>query len=190
MDLRGATLGLVGFGRIGRAVAARAAAFGMKIIFADPSAGTEGGAEPGARKVELERLVMEADVVSLHCPYSPKLHHMFGARQFEAMKPSAIFINTARGKLHDERALAAALQSGAIAGAGLDVYEYEPRFDPALAERDNVVMLPHIGSATKGTRDQMALLAARNVIAVLDGERPLTPVNEPSLSGRGPGEAE
>ena len=176
-DLNGRTLGIVGFGRIGRAVAHRAAAFGMKIVYYDPAAGpVETDVE--ARRVELDELIAESDVVSLHCPYKPELHHLFGAEQFAAMKPTALFVNTARGGLMDEAALAAALEAGEIAGAGLDVYEREPAFETGLAAMENVVMLPHIGSATYGTRDAMAELAARNVIEVLEGRKPVTPVNE------------
>ena len=176
-DLNGRTLGIVGFGRIGRAVARRAAAFGMEIVYYDPAA-APGEADFEARSVGLDELIAQSDVVSLHCPYKPELHHLFGAEQFAAMKSSALFVNTARGGLMDEAALVAALQAGEIAGAGLDVYEREPAFEPGLAAMDNVVMLPHIGSATYGTRDAMAELAARNVIEVLDGRKPVTPVNE------------
>jgi len=124
-------------------------------------------------------LLFASDVVTLHTPYAPELHHLMDAEAFAAMKPTAYFINTARGRLMDERALLEALKSGEIAGAGLDVYENEPEFEHELAELDNVVLLPHIGSATHETRDAMAELAARNIIEVLEGRRPPTPVNEP-----------
>jgi len=178
MDLAGRTLGIFGFGRIGRAVARRAAAFGMEIIYTDTSASPEEAQQCGARRVEFDELLRESDVLTVHSPYLPALHQRFGAAEFAAMKPTALFLNTARGKLMDEAALAAALRDRQIAAAGLDVYEDEPAFRPELAAMDNVVLLPHIGSATWGTRDAMAELAARNVIEVLHTRPPLTPVNE------------
>jgi len=124
----------------------------------------------------LERLLAEADVLSLHCPLTPETHHLIGAGELESMKPSAVLVNAARGPVVDERALAGALASGQVAAAGLDVYEHEPRVEPGLLELDNVVLAPHLGSATVETRTAMAELAARNAIAVTRGEAPLTPV--------------
>ena len=178
-QLTGKTLGVVGLGRIGRTVAQRAKAFGMKIVYTDPQAHTEAERELGAFRMGFRELLFASDVITLHAPYSPELHHLMDAEAFAAMKPTAYFINTARGRLMDERALLEALKSGEIAGAGLDVYENEPEFEHELAELDNVVLLPHIGSATHETRDAMAELAARNIVAVLEGRRPPTPVNEP-----------
>jgi len=178
MDLAGRTLGIFGFGRIGRAVARRAAAFGMEIIYTDTAASPEAAQQCGARRVEFDELLRQSDVLTVHSPYLPELHQRFGAAEFAAMKPTALFLNTARGKLMDEAALAAALRARQIAAAGLDVYEDEPAFRPELAAMDNVVLLPHIGSATWGTRDAMAELAARNVIEVLHARPSLTPVNE------------
>lgn len=169
------TLGIIGFGRIGKAVAHRARAFGMKIIFTDPVADETNN----AKRVELDELLGRSDIVSLHCPYSDDLFHLIDDGAFRKMKNSAYFINTARGKLMDEKALVNALKEGEIAGAGLDVYENEPAFQQELAGFDNVVMLPHIGSATHETRDAMASLAAKNIIEVLHGRDPLTPVNKP-----------
>jgi len=165
MDLRGARLGIVGFGRIGRAVAARAEAFGMEVVFADP----EGG-------IPFSELIATSDVVSLHCPLTPETHHLIDGEVLRAMKPSAILVNTARGPVVDEAALATALAGGWIAGAGLDVLENEPRVHPDLVGLENVVLLPHIGSATHATRRAMAETAARNLAAALRGEVPPNPV--------------
>src|SRR4051812_25705460 len=175
--LRGKLLGIVGLGAIGRRVAERARAFGMEIAYhsrrpapAEVVAGSE------AERMPLERLLREADVLSLHCPLTPETHHLIAAAELAAMKPSAVLINAARGPVVDERALAEALARGEIAAAGLDVYEQEPRVEPALLGLDNVVLTPHLGSATVEARTAMAELAARNAISVLHGEGPLTPV--------------
>ena len=135
-------------------------------------------AELGARRVELDELLAVSDVVSLHCPYGPATHHLIGAEQFTAMKSSAYLVNTARGPIVDEAALAAALRDGAIAGAGLDVFEREPEVHPELLELGNVALVPHLGSATIKTRTAMATLAADNALAVLRGEQPPTPIGE------------
>lgn len=174
--LQGKVLGIVGYGRIGRAVAARARAFGMSIVYHDPGVSPAGD----DRGLDLDELLATADIVSLHCPYKPELHHLIGARALSLMKPTAFFVNAARGKLHDEQALCTALKEGRIAGAALDVYENEPAFVAGLAELKNVVMVPHIGSATLETRNAMAALAANNILAVLGGGEPLTPVNKPA----------
>ena len=176
-SLQGKTLGVVGMGGIGQATARRAKAFGMEIVYQSRSEIDPGiAAELGARRVELDELLSVSDVVSLHCPYGPATHHLIGAEQLAAMKDSAYLVNTARGPIVDEAALAAALREGRIAGAGLDVYEHEPRVHPELRELDNVVLLPHLGSATVETRTAMAVLAAENVLAVLGGQRPPTPI--------------
>lgn len=175
--LQGKTLGVVGMGGIGQATARRAKAFGMEIVYQSRSEIDPGiAAELGARRVDLDELLAVSDVVSLHCPYGPATHHLIGAEQLAAMKDSAYLVNTARGPIVDEAALAAALREGPIAGAGLDVYEHEPQVHPELLELDNVVLVPHLGSATVETRTAMAVLAADNVLAVLAGERPPAPI--------------
>lgn len=175
--LRGKLLGIVGLGGIGRRVAERAHAFGMEIAYhsrhpapAEVVAGLE------AERLSLEQLLARADVVSLHCPLTPQTRHLIGAAELAAMKPSAVLVNAARGPIVDERALAQALAAGEIAAAGLDVYEREPAVEPGLLRLENVVLSPHLGSATVETRTAMAELAARNAISVLRGEGPLTPV--------------
>ncbi|HEU4599289.1 MAG TPA: D-glycerate dehydrogenase [Solirubrobacterales bacterium] len=176
-SLRGKLLGIVGLGGIGRRVAERARAFGMEVAYhSRHPAPAEVEAALGAERMPLEQLLAAADVLSLHCPLTPETHHLIGVAELAAMKPSAVLINAARGPIVDERALAEALAGGEIAGAGLDVYEHEPRVEPALLGLDNVVLIPHLGSATVETRTAMAELAARNAIAVVRGEEPLTPV--------------
>lgn len=175
--LQGRTLGIVGFGAIGQALAVRARAFGMEIVYhgrraADPS----DEQRLGARRVPLDELFGLSDVVSLHCPYTPETHHLVDSRALRMMKPSAFLVNTARGPVVDESALVEALRDGTIAGAGLDVFEHEPDVHPGLLGLDNVVLVPHLGSATVETRSAMAELAARNVVEVLAGRRPPTPV--------------
>jgi glyoxylate reductase len=182
--IQGKTLGIVGLGQIGRATARRARAFGMEIAYtqrhpADPAVEEELG---GARRLELGELLETADVVSLHVPLTPDTRHLINADALRRMKSSAYLVNTARGAIVDEAALAAALRGGVIAGAGLDVYENEPEVHPDLLELDNAVLLPHLGSATIETRTAMAELAARNVVAVLTGRQPPTPVN-PEAAG-------
>jgi lactate dehydrogenase-like 2-hydroxyacid dehydrogenase len=172
----GATLGIVGLGRIGMAVARRAAAFGMPILATGRRAVSEEAAGYGVEAAELPRLLAESDVVSLHCPLTPETRHLIGAEELAAMKPTGILINTARGPIVDEAALVDALRHGAIAAAGLDVYEDEPRMHPGLRKLENVVLLPHIASAGRATRDAMGRLAVDNVRAVLAGRPPQTPV--------------
>ncbi|WP_345471502.1 D-glycerate dehydrogenase [Glutamicibacter ectropisis] len=177
-SLQGKTLGVVGMGGIGQATARRAKAFGMEVVYQsrseiDPAI----AAELGARRVELDELLAISDVVSLHCPYGPNTHHLIGAEQLAAMKPEAYLVNTARGPIVDEAALAQALRDGVIAGAGLDVFEKEPALHPDLLELENVALVPHLGSSTVETRTAMAVLACENTLAVLRGEDPATPVN-------------
>lgn len=175
--LQGKRLGIVGLGGIGRKVAERARAFGMEIAYhSRHPAPTQVEAALEAERLPLERLLAGSDVVSLHTPLTSETRHLIGAAELATMKPSAVLINAARGPIVDERALAAALAEGTIAAAGLDVYEYEPRVEPALLGLDNVVLVPHLGSATVETRTAMAELAARNAISVLGGQGPLTPV--------------
>ncbi|HEU5253591.1 MAG TPA: D-glycerate dehydrogenase [Solirubrobacterales bacterium] len=175
--LQGKRLGIVGLGGIGRKVAARARAFGMDVAYhSRHPAPAEVEAALGAERLPLEQLLATSDVVSLHVPLTPETRHLLGAAELAAMKPSAVLVNAARGPVVDEPALAAALAEGRIAAAGLDVFEREPQVEPALLELDNVVLVPHLGSATVETRTAMAELAARNAISVLSGQGPLTPV--------------
>jgi glyoxylate reductase len=179
-DLRGKRLGIVGLGGIGAKVAERARAFGMEIAYhSRKPAPAEVVERLEAQRLPLERLLESSDVVSLHCPLTPETRHLIAAAELERMKPTAILLNAARGPVVDEAALAAALVAGEIAAAGLDVYEREPRVEPGLLDLDNVVLAPHLGSATVETRTAMAELAVRNAIAVVGGEPPLTPVLVP-----------
>jgi glyoxylate reductase len=171
-DLRGKQLGLVGLGRIGRAVAARAATFGMRVAYTARRATDL----PNAESMSLDRLLNTSDVVSLHVPLSAETRHMIDKTALARMKRSAYLINTARGPVIDEAALAWALQGRLIAGAALDVYENEPAIHPDLLSLENVLLVPHLGSGTTETRTAMADLAVANVVAVLSGQPPLTPV--------------
>jgi lactate dehydrogenase-like 2-hydroxyacid dehydrogenase len=177
-DLYGKTLGLYGFGRIGQAVARRARGFSMRILYYAIDRLTEAQEqELGAQFVDPETLLREADFLSLHVPLSPETLHLIAARQLAMMKPTAFLINTSRGKVVEEAALVEALQSKRIAGAGLDVYEREPQIHAVLPTLPNVVLTPHMGTATWQTRLAMASLAADNLLAALDGQRPSNPVN-------------
>jgi glyoxylate reductase len=184
-DLRGKQLGIVGFGRIGRAVAARAPAFGMRVVYR--SRGTR--AVPGADAMPLDRLLATSDVVSLHCPLDESTRHLIDQAALARMKRSAYLINTSRGPVVDEAALAWALENRLIAGAALDVYEHEPVVNPRLLGLEHVVLAPHLGSATTETRTAMADLAVRNVVAVLSGRPPITPVGPGAATGRPGGPA-
>ena len=168
------TLGVIGFGRIGQAVARRAAGFAMEVLYSSPR---EVAAASGARRVELAELLAASDVVTLHCPLTPDTRHIIDAAALARMKPTAVLVNTARGPCVDEGALAAALERGAIAAAGLDVFENEPSIHPALLASRKVVLAPHLGSATLEARGGMARLCAEAVAAVLAGRRPAHPVN-------------
>lgn len=170
-DVHHATLGILGMGRIGRAVARRAAGFSMRVIYHNRHRLPEEQAA-GAAWVEKETLLREADFLVLLVPYSPATHHLIGAAEITAMKPSAYLINVARGGIVDDEALIAALQQRQIAGAGLDVFENEPALDRRFCALDNVVLTPHVGSSTRATRLAMAMLAADNLIAALSGQRP------------------
>ncbi|HUE85003.1 MAG TPA: D-glycerate dehydrogenase [Vicinamibacterales bacterium] len=171
MELRGKRLGLVGVGRIGRAVAERAPAFGMDVVYH-----ARRPADIAGQHLALDRLLSTSDVVSLHCPLTPETHHLIDQKALAKMKRTAYVINTARGPVVDEAALAWALRQRLIAGAALDVYEKEPEIHPDLLGLENVMLIPHIASATTETRTAMAGLAVSNVLAVLDGAPPLTPV--------------
>lgn len=178
-ELRGRTLGIVGFGRIGRATADRARAFGMRLLATSPPPGETPLPVPEDVTCEaLDDVLTRADVVSIHVPLTAATRHLIGARELRLMKPSALLINTARGPIVDEVALVASLRAGHLAGAALDVYEREPVVHEGLLSLDNVVLAPHLGSATVETRTAMADLAARNVVAVLEGRAPITPVGE------------
>lgn len=169
-DVTGRTLGIVGAGRIGTAVAIRSRGFGMKVLYHDPAPNLVLERELSAQRAALKEVLRDSDFVSLHVNLTPENRHLIGGRELRLMKPTAYLINTSRGPVVDEEALVRALQKRQIAGAGIDVYEQEPRLAPGLAELDNVVLLPHIGSATIVTRTKMALIAAENLLAMLKGE--------------------
>ncbi len=171
-ELRGKQLGLVGLGRIGRAVAARAAAFGVRVAFSS----RRDTVLEGAERMSLDRLLNTSDIVSIHVPLSEETRHLIDQTAIARMKRSAYLINTSRGPVIDEAALAWALQQRLLAGAALDVYEHEPVVHPDLLTLENVLLVPHLGSGTTETRTAMADLAASNVVAVLSGQPPLTPV--------------
>ena len=176
-DITGKTLGLIGAGRIGSNFAKKAKAFDMKILYTGLRANPKLESELGAIYVDKEALLKEADFVSLHVPLQPSTIHYIGEKEFSMMKKTAVIINTSRGPVIDEKALVKALKQGEIWGAGLDVYENEPDIEPELLDMYNVVIVPHIASATMETRTNMGLIAARNIIKVLAGENPDTCVN-------------
>lgn len=175
-DVFGKTLGILGMGRIGQAVSRRALGFGMKIIYYSPETDPSTLDFP-AEKVDFATLILQSDILSLHAPLTDETRHMIGKAELKMMKSSAILINTARGPLVDEMALIDALRDGQIFAAGLDVYEQEPDFSMAMLELRNLVLLPHIGSASIETRTRMAIMAARNAIAVIQGQEPPAVVN-------------
>ena len=177
-DIHHATLGIIGMGRIGQAVARRARGFDMRVIYHNRSR-LPGDEEKrlGAQWVERDALLAQADFVVVMAPYSPATHHLVGAAEIAKMKPTAILVNSARGGVVDDAALAAALKEKRIAGAGLDVFEGEPKLNPGFAKLPNVVLTPHIGSASRATRVVMCNLAAANMTAVLEGREPQNPVN-------------
>jgi glyoxylate reductase len=176
LELEGATLGIVGAGRIGQAVGKRALGFGMKIRYASRTPRPEFEQATGARRLELKPLLRESDVVTLHVPKTPETQGMINQDTLGLMKPGAILINTSRGELVREEALAIALEEGRLGAAGLDVFTDEPEIHPRLRAARRTVLLPHIGSATLSTRRKMAETAVANVQAVLVGAPPLTPV--------------
>jgi glyoxylate reductase len=176
VDVYEATLGIVGMGRIGKAIARRAMGFRMKILYTDAMRSEPAEKEFGATFVSLDDLLAQSDFVSLHVPLLPETRHLIDAKRLRQMKKTAILINAARGPVVDERALAEALRDRVIAGAGLDVYEREPEVEPLLRELENVVLLPHIASASERTRVRMAVRAAENILAFLDGKPLLDPV--------------
>lgn len=177
-DIHGKVLGIVGFGRIGQAVARRGAGFGMRVIYFDvmrPPEEVERAA--GAEFREFDDLLGEADFISVHVALTPQTRHLFGPDQFRAMKDTAVLVNTSRGPVIDEGGLAEALATSEIFAAGLDVFENEPEVHPKLLELDNAVVIPHLGSATVETRDAMGFLAVENLVNALEGSRPPTLVN-------------
>jgi glyoxylate reductase len=175
--VHGATLGIVGLGRIGQAMARRARGFGMHVLYASPARlGVELERALGATFTTVDDLFERADIVTLHCPLTPATRHLVSAARLSRMKPGSVLVNTARGACVDEAALADALESGPLAAAGLDVFEGEPSVHHRLLARENVVLTPHIGSADRPAREGMARIAADNVIAVLGGRSPHTPV--------------
>lgn len=174
-DIYGKTLGIVGVGRIGTAVAKRAIGFKMKVLYADENTSIE--REVDAEKVSFEELLRKSDFVTLHVPLLPKTKHLISERELKEMKNTAYLINTSRGPVVDEKALVKALNEGWIAGAGLDVYENEPALTEGLADCENAVLTPHIASASVETRTNMGLIAAENAITIIKGERPPQIVN-------------
>ncbi len=177
-DVHGKTLGIIGFGRIGRAMAKRAGGFDMTVLYYDQyPADAETEKAFNARLVSMEDLLAQSDYVTIHTDYNPGTHHLIGAPEMARMKPTAYLINTARGACVDEAALVEALKGGKLAGAGLDVFEQEPRINPGLLDLQNVTLTPHIASASLETRTAMSLMAADNILAVMRGERPPNIVN-------------
>ncbi|MGO9953512.1 MAG: 2-hydroxyacid dehydrogenase [Dissulfurispiraceae bacterium] len=172
VEVTGKTIGIVGAGRIGQAVARRAQGFGMKILYTASTPKPDLEKDTGASFAGLDILLSQSDFVSIHVPLTPLTHHLIGASKFAIMKESSILINTARGPVVDEEALAEALRSGHIRAAGLDVYEREPEVEKKLLNLDNVVLCPHLGSSTLETRERMGLMAAENIISAMHGEIP------------------
>jgi gluconate 2-dehydrogenase len=173
LDVHHATLGIFGLGRIGQVVARRAIGFEMKVIYHDvQQAAPEIEQTCRASFVSKEELLTQGDIVTIHVPYSPATHHIISKRELEQMKPTAILINAARGGIVDDSALIEALRKGTIAGAGLDVFENEPKLNPGFLELKNVVLAPHIASSSRATRYNMAMLAAKNLVAALTGKKP------------------
>jgi glyoxylate reductase len=170
-DLTGKTLGIIGMGRIGQEVAKRAKGFDMNVIYFNRSRDQDAEETLGARYVDLATLLKESDVISIHCPYSKETHHLIDESELKQMKPNAILVNTARGPIVHEAALVKALKEKWLWGAGLDVFEFEPKVTEELKAMPNVTLAPHLGSATEGTRNAMITLAAEAIIAVLNNKR-------------------
>ncbi|HXF83108.1 MAG TPA: D-glycerate dehydrogenase [bacterium] len=182
-DVHHATLGLIGLGRIGSAVARRARGFEMRVLYYDPIRRQDLEAQLSLEYRTLPEVLREADIISVHVPLTADTRHLIGAEQFKMMKPTAVFVNAARGPIVDQRALTEALRRRTIFAAGIDVFEQEPISpDDPLLQLDNVVVAPHIASASVPTRTRMATLAAENIAAVLQGRRPPTPVNPEVLA--------
>lgn len=182
VDIHGQTLGIFGMGRIGMAMAKRARGFNMRVIYHDLNRlSPEQEAALGVNYVDKGTLLSESDFLSIHCPLLPETVHAFGVAEFAAMKSTCVLVNTARGPIVDEAALAEALSTRRIFSAGLDVYECEPAIHPALLACENIVIVPHLGSATRATRARMAEMAASNLVAVLQGRQPPNSVNPDAL---------
>ena len=176
-DFNGKTLGIVGLGRIGRAVAKRAKGFGLNIIYSDKEQCLDAEVELGIKCVPFTELLTESDYITLHIPHTADTHHLFGLKEFKQMKSTAYLINTSRGKVINEQELIIALKKKLIAGAGLDVFYDEPEINSELIDLENVVLVPHIGSASLETRTNMAIIAAENLVAALKGDVPKNIVN-------------
>ncbi len=184
-DITGTTLGIIGLGRIGQAIAKRAAGFDMRVLYSDVNrAALDVEQRFGAEYVSFEALLKDSDFVTIHVPLNPGTHHLIDERALSLMKPSAYLVNTARGPIVDEQALVAALQNRRIAGAALDVYENEPRLADGLTELSNVILIPHLGANSRLTRDRMAAMTADNMIAALSGNVPPNLVNPEVLPYR------
>ena len=183
-DVYGKTLGIIGFGRIGQAVARRAMGFNMAIQYFDSQPVPPEAVRPGVKAVSLETLLSTSDFISVHVPLLPETTHLLNDKTFALMKRNCIVVNTSRGPVVDEKALARALKSGQIAAAGLDVFEREPEIEPALLAVRNVVLAPHIASASRETRLKMCMMAVENVVAGLKGQRPPNLVNPEAWSNR------
>jgi glyoxylate reductase len=180
-DIYGKTLGIIGLGRIGSAVARRARGFDMKVLYYSRTRKRDLEKELGVEYRPFEEVIKNSDFITLHVPLLPETRHMIGRKEFEMMKPTACLINTSRGPVVDEKALADALEKKQIAGAALDVYEQEPKVNERLIRLDNAVLLPHIGSASVETRTKMARMAVENLLAVLEGRVPPNLVNKEVL---------
>ncbi|CAM4113523.1 2-hydroxyacid dehydrogenase [Bacillus manliponensis] len=180
-EVYGKTIGIIGLGEIGKAVAKRAKAFGMNVIYTGPNRKFDAENELEVTYSELDELLQHADFITVNCAYNPSLHHMIDEPQLRMMKKTAYIVNAARGPIINEEALANVLEEKSIEGAALDVFEFEPQITEKLKGLSNVVLTPHIGNATIETRDAMAEMAVRNILAVLDGEEPITPVYKKEL---------
>jgi lactate dehydrogenase-like 2-hydroxyacid dehydrogenase len=176
-DISKKTLGIIGAGRIGTAMALKSKGFDMNVLYVDQEHNQVLESELNAKKTDLSTLIAESDIISLHVPLTEETHHLIGEKELASMKETAVLVNTSRGPVIDEKALIQALEDNQIFGAGLDVYEQEPTIPKRLKQLDNVVILPHIGSATKDTRSKMAEMAAENMIQGLNGEKPDNCVN-------------
>ncbi|HBM15063.1 MAG TPA: D-glycerate dehydrogenase [Lentisphaeria bacterium] len=176
-EITGKTLGIIGAGKIGANFAKKASGFNMRILYNNRNRNLEFEKEANASFVDKDTLLKESDFISLHAPLTPETRHMIGMPEFKKMKRTAVLINTSRGPVVDEEALVTALKEGLIWGAGLDVYENEPQIEPELFKFENVVMAPHIGSATEETREKMAEMAIKNVLAAINGQKPPNCVN-------------
>ena len=178
IDVHHATLGIIGMGRIGQAIAKRASGFEMRVLYHNRTRVPEATERAlNARLVGMDELLRESDFVVLQVPYTPQTHHLIGAAELAKMKPTAILVNSTRGGVVDDAALVEALKNGTIRAAGLDVFEGEPKLNPGFLELDNVVLVPHVGSSTEATRRAMAMTAAKNAVAALTGARPPNVVN-------------